>query len=111
MDDENLSFAASVTDSNNVTWRVDVVWCCSAGLGASEQTAVHGVNHGLRSDSATSEEATIEPLQSLLTALNTMELDVDIAIVRIKSTMQNLSILLLALSANLVLKRFLPIWA
>lgn len=90
---------------------MNVVWCCLAGLGASKQTAVHGVNHGLGSDSATSEEATIETLQSLLTTFNAMELDVYIAIVRVEGAVQNWSILVLALSAYLLLKRLLPVWA
>lgn len=50
------------------------------GLGAREQTAVHSVHDGLRSDLFAAKESSIQTLDRILAALDAVKLQVDVAL-------------------------------
>lgn len=52
----------------------------SDGLGACEQAAVNGVHHGLSGDPLAAKETAIQALDGILTTLDAVELQVDVAL-------------------------------
>jgi hypothetical protein len=50
------------------------------GLGAREETAVNGINHGLGGDLPAAEEAAVQTLDGIFAALDAVELQVDVAL-------------------------------
>ena len=74
-------------------------------LGTREETAVDGIHDGLRGDLFASKETSIEAFDSVLAALNTVELQVNVALrVRIYRDVNNMAIFLFALLADVILQ-------
>ena len=71
---------------------------------------VDSIDDVLRSDSTTSKEAAIETTDSVLTALNAIELDVDLAVIIVESEadVHNLAVLFVALSLDVFFEFLLP---
>jgi hypothetical protein len=78
-------------------------------LGSAEQAAVNGVNDRLRGDLPTAKEATVQALNGFLTARDSLEFEVDVALsVRIQGDMNNLAVLVLAFGFDVVFELFDP---
>ena len=76
---------------------------------------VHGVDsvhHILGSEHAATEPTTIETLEGVLATLYTVKLDVDFAIIVVESQVEvdDFAVLLLALSLDVLLEVFRPVW-
>lgn len=75
------------------------------GLCAREETAVDCIHDRLCSDDFSAEKSPVQPLDGILTALDTVEFEVDVALrVRIYSNVNDVTIFLLTLSADVILQ-------
>ena len=78
-------------------------------FGTGEETAVDGVNNWLSTDLPTTKEPSIETLECVLSALNLLEFDVDIAFgIRIERDMDDMTVFVLALGANVIFELLYP---
>ena len=79
-------------------------------LGAREHGAVNGINNWSRADHAAAKVSPVKSLDSILSSLNTVELEVDVALaVWVEGDVHDVAVLLLGFGANVVLELFLPI--
>ncbi len=80
------------------------------GLGAREHGAVHGVNDWCGTDHPTAEVSAVETLDCVLATLDTVKLEVDVALaVRVKRDVDDVAVLRLGLSANVIFELLLPV--
>ena len=84
----------------------------SESLRPAEQTAVHGVNDWLCRNSSTTEEATIQALDGILTTRDSLELEVDVTLsVGVQRDVHDMAVLGFAFGADIVLEFLLPVFA
>jgi len=81
-------------------------------LRPGKQRTIHCIHNRLCRDRPATKEASVQTLHSLLTARDSVELDVDIALsVRIERKMYDVPVLLLAFFADVVFELFDPVFA
>ena len=81
----------------------------SESFGTGEETAVDRVNNWLSTDLPTTKEPSIETLECILSALNFLELDVNVAFrVRIEGDMNHMTVFFFALGANVIFELLDP---
>ena len=80
------------------------------GLGPREEAAVDSIDDRLRGNNSSAEESTVKSFDGVLAALNSVELKVDVALrVRIYSNVNNVTVFVFALSADIVFKFLNPV--
>ena len=81
-------------------------------LGAGEETAIDGINNRLGCNTLATEKAAVKALDRIFAALNTVELQVNVALrVRIYRDVNNMAIFLFAFLANVVFQLLDPSFA
>ncbi len=81
----------------------------SQGLGSREQTAVDGVNDGLRANLPTAKIPAVEALDGIFAARYALEFQVDVALgVGVERNVHHVAVLFLAFGAHVVFEFFDP---
>lgn len=79
-------------------------------LGAREHGAVNGINNWSRANHTAAKVSPVKSLDSILSSLNTVELEVDVALaVWVEGDVHDVAVFLLCLGADVVLELSLPV--
>lgn len=73
------------------------------GFGPGEKTAIYGINNGLGGDLSPAEKSAVKAFNGILTALDSVEFQVDVALrVWIYGDVNDMAIFILAFGADVV---------